>query len=87
LGEPEWKVIWFSMPEVSMVSAVSTVTTFWEPRTVRLAQWPVSTTVFVVPLTVTTLSLQAIVRFSLMPVTVRLPPGGGVAVDPPAVGV
>ena len=63
LGEPEWKVIWFSMPEASMVSAVSTVTMFWEPTTVRLAQWPVSTTVFVIPLTVTTLSLQAIVRF------------------------
>jgi len=63
LGEPEWKVTWFSMPEASMVSAVSTVTTFWEPMTVRLAQWPVSTTVFVIPLTVTTLSLQAIVRF------------------------
>ena len=69
------------MPLVSTLSTLSTVTTFWEPETVRLAQWPVITTVFVIPLTVTTLLLQAIVRFSLMPVTLRLPPGGAVVVD------
>lgn len=63
MGESGWKVIWFSMPEASIESAVSTVTTFWEPTTVRLAQWPVRTILFVIPLMVTTLSLQAIVRF------------------------
>src|SRR5947209_10209009 len=35
------------------------------------------TTVFDTPLTLTMLSLQAIVRFSLMPETLMLPPVGG----------
>jgi len=38
----------------------------------------VITTVLESPLMVTTLSLQAIVRFSPMPEMLRLPPGGGV---------
>ena len=41
------------------------------------AQCPVITTVLETPLTLTMLSLQAIVRFSLMPETLSLPPGGG----------
>ncbi len=71
-----------------MVSTASTVTEFLTPDTVRLAQWPVITTVLKTPLTLTMLSLQAIVRFSLIPKTLRLPPGGGMGdVDGPALGV
>jgi hypothetical protein len=55
------------------------VIAFCTPDTVRLAQWPLITTVLETPLTLTTLSLHAIVRFSLMPETLTLPPGGGVA--------
>ncbi len=44
-----------------MVSTASTVIAFCTPDTVRLAQWPVITTVFETPLTSTVLSLQAIV--------------------------
>ena len=61
-----------------MRSTASTVMAFWTPDTVRLVQWPVITTVLETPLTLTMLSLQAIVRFSLMPETLSLPPGGGV---------
>ena len=61
-----------------MLSTESTVMAFWTPDTVRLVQWPVITTVLETPLTLTMLSLQAIVRFSLMPETLSLPPGGGV---------
>lgn len=61
-----------------MLSAASTVTLFWTPETLRLAQWPVITTVFETPLTLTELSLQTIVRFSLMPATLRFPPFGAV---------
>ena len=61
-----------------MLSTASTVTAFRTPDTVRLVQWPVITTVLETPLTLTMLSLQAIVRFSLMPETLSLPPGGGV---------
>jgi hypothetical protein len=61
-----------------MLSAAWTVTLFWTPETLRLAQWPVITTVLETPLTFTELSLQTIVRFSLMPATLRLPPFGAV---------
>ena len=61
-----------------MLSAASTVTEFCTPDTERLAQWPVITTVLETPLTLTALSLQAIVRFSLMPEMVRSVPAGGV---------
>ena len=61
-----------------MRSTASTVMAFWTPDTVRLVQWPVITTVLETPLTLTMLSLQAIVRFSPMPEMLRLPPGGGV---------
>ena len=61
-----------------MVSTVSTVIEFWTPDTVRLAQWPVITTVLETPLTLTTLSLHAIVRFPLIPEMLSWPPGGGV---------
>jgi hypothetical protein len=62
-----------------MVSTASTVIEFCTPDTVRLAQWPVITTVLETPLTLTMLSLQAMVRFSLIPEMLRLPPGGGVS--------
>src|SRR5882757_1064895 len=61
-----------------MRSAAWTVTLFWTPETLRLAQWPVITTVFETPLTLTELSLQAIVRLTLMPATLRFPPFGAV---------
>jgi len=60
-----------------MVSAASTVTVFFNPETERLAQWPVITTLFEMPLTVTMLSLHTIDLFSPTPVTVSVPPGGG----------
>lgn len=60
-----------------MVSTESTVTEFLMPDTVRLVQWPVITTVLDMPLTLTMLSLQAIVRFTLTPETLRLAPAGG----------
>ena len=76
------------MPEASMVSAASTVMEFFTPDTVRLAQWPMITIVLETPLTVTMLSLQAMVLFSLMPETLSCPPSGGRGgVDGPAVGV
>ena len=77
-GLPEWEVILLLKPEASMLSTASTVIAFWTPDTVRRVQWPVITTVLETPLTLTMLSLQAIVRFSLMPETLSLPPGGGV---------
>lgn len=61
-----------------MVSTASTVIEFCTPDTVRLAQWPLITTVLEIPLTLTTLSLQAIVRFSLIPAMLSWPPAGGV---------
>ena len=61
-----------------MLSAAWTVTLFLTPETLRLAQWPVITTVFETPLTFTELSLQTIVRFSLMPATLMFPPFGAV---------
>src|ERR1700747_2536682 len=60
-----------------MLSAASTVTVFCLPATGRLLQCPVITTVLESPLMVTTLSLQAIVRFSPMPEIVRLVLGDG----------
>lgn len=57
------------------------------PDTVRLVQWPVITTVLDMPLTLTMLSLQAIVRFTLTPETLRLAPAGGRVVAGCAVGV
>lgn len=68
-----------------MVSTESTVTEFLTPDTVRLAQWPVITRVLETPLTLTMLSLQAIVLFSLMPEMLMLPAGGGA--EGPALGV
>ncbi len=65
-------------PDASMVSAASTVMEFCTPDTVRLAQWPVTTTVLETPLTLTMLLLQAMVRLALMPETLSGPPGGGV---------
>lgn len=44
-----------------MVSTASTVMEFCTPDTVRLTQWPVITTVLETPLTLTMLSLHAIV--------------------------
>lgn len=70
-----------------MVSTESTVTEFLMPDTVRLVQWPVITTVLDMPLTLTMLSLQAIVRFTLTPETLRLAPAGGRVVAGCAVGV
>lgn len=64
-----------------------TVTEFLMPDTVRLVQWPVITTVLDMPLTLTMLSLQAIVRFTLTPETLRLAPAGGRVVAGCAVGV
>ena len=61
-----------------MVSTASTVIEFWTPDTVSLAQWSVITTVLETPLTLTMLSLHAIVRFSLIPEMLSWPPGGGV---------
>ncbi len=71
-----WYVIWFPEPEAWMVSAASTVIWFWMPDTVTLAQWPVITTLLVIPLTLTLPPLQAMVRLSLMPETVMLSPAG-----------
>ena len=68
-----------------MVSAASTVIWFWIPDTLRLAQWPVITTLLVIPLTLTLPPLQAMVRASLMPETVMFSPAG--AVDTDVVGI
>jgi len=67
-----------------MVSAASTVIEFLTPDTLRRAQWPVISTVLDTPLTLTMLSLQAIVRFSPTPETETAAPGGGA--DAVAVG-
>ena len=64
-----------------MVSAASTVIWFWIPDTLRLAQWPVITTLLVIPLTLTLPPLQAMVRASLMPETVIFSPAGAVDTD------
>ncbi len=61
-----------------MESTASTVIEFWTPDTLRLAQWPVMTTLLEMPLMFTALSLHAIVRFSLIPEMVKLAPGGAV---------
>ena len=68
-----------------MVSAASTAIWFWIPDTLRLAQWPVITTLLVIPLTLTLPPLQAMVRASLMPETVMFSPAG--AVDTDVVGI
>lgn len=68
-------------PEASMESTASTVIEFWTPDTFRLAQWPVITTLLEMPLTVTALLLQAIVRFSLIPEMVRVAPAGAVGAE------
>ena len=59
-----------------MLSTASTVIEFWTPETLRLAQWPVITTLLEMPLTLMTLWLQAIVRLSLMPEMLSLAPAG-----------
>ena len=63
------------------MSAASTVIWFWIPDTFTLAQWPVITTLLVIPLTLTLPPLQAIVRASLMPETVMFSPAGAVDTD------
>lgn len=63
------------------MSAASTVIWFWIPDTLRLAQWPVITTLLVIPLTLTLPPLQARVRASLMPETVMVSPAGAVNTD------
>src|ERR1700744_4826157 len=64
-----------------MGSAASTVIWFWIPDTFTLAQWPVTTTLLVIPLTLTLPPLQAMVRASLMPETVMFSPAGAVDTD------
>jgi hypothetical protein len=61
-----------------MESTASTVIEFWTPDTCRLAQCPVITTWLEMPLMLIALSLQAIVRFSLIPEMVKLAPAGAV---------
>jgi hypothetical protein len=68
-------------PEAWIVSAASTVIWFWIPDTVTLAQWPVITTLLVIPLTLTLPPLQAMVRTSLMPETVMFSPAGALDTD------
>lgn len=63
------------------MSAASTVIWFWIPDTLTLAQWPVITTLLVIPLTLTLPPLQAMVRASLMPETVMFSPAGAVDTD------
>ena len=63
------------------MSAASTVIWFWIPDTFTLAQWPVITTLLVIPLTLTLPPLQAMVRTSLMPETVMFSPAGAVDTD------
>src|ERR1700735_4855592 len=70
-----------------MVSAASTVIWFWIPDTLTLTQWPVITTLLVIPLTLTLPPLQAMVRTSLMPETVMFSPAGAVDVDVDGIGV
>src|ERR1700692_1297889 len=64
-----------------MVSAASTVIWFWIPDTITLAQWPVITTLLVIPLTLTLPPMQAMVRTSLMPETVMFSTAGAVDTD------
>ena len=78
-----WYVILLFMPEATMESAASTVTTLRTPDTSTRAQWPVRTTMLSTPLIVTVLSLQAMVRFSSTPDTLMLAPGGAVEPSPP----
>jgi hypothetical protein len=68
-------------PEAWIVSAASTVIWFWIPDTFTLAQWPVITTLLVIPLTLTLPPLQAMVRTSLIPETVMFSPAGAVDTD------
>ncbi len=63
------------------MSAASTLIWFWMPDTVTLAQWPVITTLLVIPLTLTLPPLQAMVRASLIPETVMFSPAGAVDTD------
>ena len=80
-----WYVTWLPEPEAWIVSAASTVIWFWIPDTLTLVQWPVTTTLLVIPLTLTLPPLQAMVRTSLMPDTVMFSPAG--AVDTDVVGI
>lgn len=63
-------------PEASTLSTASTVIEFCTPDTDRVVQCPVIDTVLETPLTLTMLSLQAMVRFSLTPETLSSVPGG-----------
>jgi hypothetical protein len=76
-----WYVTWLPEPEAWIVSDASTVIWFWIPDTITLAQWPVITTLLVIPLTLTLPPLQAMVRASLMPETVMFSPAGAVDTD------
>ena len=69
------------------MSAASTVIWFWIPDTFTLVQWPVITTLLVIPLTLTLPPLQAMVRTSLMPETVMFSPAGAVDTDVDGVAV
>ena len=78
---------WLPEPDAWIVSAASTVIWFWIPDTLTLAQWPVTTTLLVIPLTLTLPPLQAMVRTSLMPETVMFSPAGAVDTDADGIGV
>jgi hypothetical protein len=58
------------------MSAASTMIWFWIPDTRTLLQWPVITTLLVIPLILTVPPLQAMVRVSLIPETVMFSPAG-----------
>src|ERR1700712_502994 len=73
------------MPEASMSSADSTLTLFWTPETVTFAQWPVISTVFVIPLMLTEPPSQSRVSCRPDPPTSTLLPAVIGAEDEPGV--
>ncbi len=77
---------WLPEPEAWIISAVSTMTWFWIPDTTTLLQWPVITTLLVIPLTLTVPPLQAMVRVSLIPETVMFSPAGALVTEVGGVG-
>jgi hypothetical protein len=70
-----------------MVSAESTMMWFWMPDAVTLVQWPVITTLLVIPLTLTLPPLQAMVRVSLIPETVMFSPAGAFVTEVGGAGI
>ena len=62
------------------------MTWFWIPDTTTLLQWPVITTLLVIPLTLTVPPLQAMVRVSLIPETVMFSPAGALVTEVGGVG-